>query len=340
MKTRISGGLAIASGILLLAGCGGGQQQQKEEEKTVLVSTKAAESADVEQIAVFTANIEPYQLNNIAPNVPGRIDAIHADVGANVVKGQVLAIMDRTQYNAQAANLAVQEADFQRLKAVYEAGGLSQSQFEGASTALKTLREAVRNLKENTEISSPVGGTVTARNYYPGDLYNGQTPILTVMQMNPLKVTTGISEQFFTSVRVGQPADIKVELFPNEDFTGKVSLIHPAINTQTRTFTIEITIPNNNLKLRPGMFARTTLNFGSQPGVLVEDLAVQKQSGSNERFVFVAKDGKAHRRTVTIGRQVGTQINVLSGVEAGEEVILNGFSRLFDGAEIEIGNRQ
>jgi len=342
MRTKVLGSFAILLAALMVTGCNRSKKKEaaavEEGPKAVLVVTRVAEMANVEQIAEFTATIDPFQQNNIAPSVPGRIDQILVDVDAKVSKGALLAVMDRTQYAQLAAQLANLEADNARLKAVYDAGGISKSQMDQSDTQLSVQREAIRNLRENIELRSPINGVVTAKNYDAGDLYTGM-PILTVMQMNPLKVKADISEIYFPQVKVGQPVEINVDMFPDKEFAGRVSLIYPAINAQTHTFTVEITIPNNNLTLRPGMFARTTLKFGSRPGVMVEDLAVQKQFGTNEKFVYIAKEGKAERRTVTIGRLIGSQINILSGVQSGEEVITTGFSKLSDGTEITVSKQ-
>jgi len=341
MRTKVLGGFAIPLAALTVMSCGQFKKKEtvvEEGPKTVLVTTHVAEMANVEQIAEFTATIDPFQQNNIAPAVPGRIDRIPVDVGAKVSKGTLLAVMDRTQYSQLAAQLANLEADNARLKAVYNAGGISRSQMDQSDTQLSVQREALRNLRENIELRSPINGVVTARNYDAGDLYTGM-PILTVMQMNPLKVKADISETYFPQVKTGQSVDINVDMFPDKKFSGKVSLIYPAIKAQTRTFTVEITIPNNDLTLRPGMFARTTLKFGSRPGVMIEDLAIQKQFGTNEKYVYVAGDGEAVRRVVTVGRRIGSQVNILSGVESGEEVITSGFTKLSDGTAITVSKR-
>ena len=118
--------------------------------------------------------------------------------------------------------------------------------------------------------------------------------------------------------------------------TVTVSLIYPALDPSTRTFTVEITVPNANEKLRPGMFARSIFNMGDKEGIMVPDVAILKQVGSAERYLYVIKDGKAERRSVKVGRQVGKNVDILSGVSAGEEVAVTALSRLDDGVEVEV----
>lgn len=330
--------LSLVSALTLMAGCKGNKKTvEAEETPKVLVKTMTAEYQDVEDAAEFTSNIQPYKENNIAPSMSVRIDQIFVDVGANVRKGQLLVKMDPTQFNQSNVQLANLRADYDRLKAVYDAGGISKQQLDQAETALNVQLEQTNNLKDNIELRSPIDGVITARNYDPGDMYSA-TPILQVMQMNTLKVTAAVSEKYFPYVKMGMPAEIKVDMYPDRGFPGKVTLIYPAIDVATRTFEVEISIPNPKNELRPGMFSRTKLSFGTTPGLMVEDIAVQKQVGSNDKYLYVAIDGKAERRAVNTGRALGNKVEIVNGISEGEEVITAGISRLFNGTEIEIKN--
>jgi RND family efflux transporter MFP subunit len=155
------------------------------------------------------------------------------------------------------------------------------------------------------------------------------------MQINTLKVAVSVSEKYFPVVKNGMQANIMVDMYPEKVYPGKVSLVYPAIDPATRTFTMEITIPNPIGELRPGMFSRTELSFGIRQGIMVEDVAVQRQLGTNDKYLFVDVDGVAQRRLVTTGVQEGSRINILSGVESGDKVIVAGISRLMDGTQVE-----
>jgi RND family efflux transporter MFP subunit len=343
MNKNLITGIGIAAVMLAAMSCGGGSKAstttQESAETKALVKTEKAVLEDVEQYADFTSTIQAFQENNIAPSLPVRIDKILVDVGDRISKGQVLITMDPTQYNQAAVQLAYYEADYQRAKSVYDAGGISKQVLDQAETQLKVQRDQVANLKENIELRSPLTGVVTERNYDPGDLYSAQKPaILQVMQISPLKVVLAISEQYFTQVKQGMHADITVDVFNDKLFDGKVSLIYPSIDPATRTFKIEITVSNPNNELRPGMFSRARLRFGTSKGIMVQDLAVQKQMGTNDKYIYVAKDGKADKRLVTTGIQVGNEVNVLTGINEGDEVIVAGISKLDNGTPIEVKN--
>ena len=302
----------------------------------VLTRTEKANTATVTLSETYTSEIEPDKENDITPAVAGvHIDRIMVDVGDKVSEGQLLVTLDPTQYNQQLIQLRNLEADYNRLLPVHEAGGISKQQIEQQKTALDVQREIVANLKKNIEVRSPISGVVTARNYDSGDLFAAQ-PILHVMKIDPVKIKVSIPEQHFPSVKVGMPVRVTTELFPDLVFSGKVSLIHPALDTATRTFTVEVTVPNHYATLRPGMFARSTFDMGRKEGIMVPDVAVQKQVGSAERYVFVVKDGKAERRSVKVGRQVEGYVDILSGIAAGEDVAVTALTKLYDGAPVEV----
>jgi RND family efflux transporter MFP subunit len=132
------------------------------------------------------------------------------------------------------------------------------------------------------------------------------------------------------------PVDITVDVFKDKTFTGRVSLIYPTIDEKTRTFPVEVKLVNNDSKVRPGMFARVNVNFGSMNHVVVPDQSVIKQSGSGSRFVYVYKNGKVSYTEVVLGQRLGNEYELISGIASGDQVVVSGQSRLADGVEVEI----
>ncbi len=325
--------------VLSLPGCGGGDKGATTvQQAKVLVKTAPVEKRMINEEVEFTANIEPYKKNYVTPAVSGvRIDRILVDVGDRVRKGQLLVEMDPVQYDQQMVQLMNQQADYNRIKAVYEAGGVSKQELDQAETQLEIQQKNVDNLKKNIRLVSPIDGVVTARNSEEGNLFDNQ-PVLELMQIDRLKVMAALSEQYFSKVKVGMPVAVTVDIYPGETFEGRVSLIYPALDPQTRTFQVEVTIPNGNGRLRPGMFSRSIFNMGEKEGLMVPDVAVQRQAGTNDRFVYVIKDSVAEYRRVKTGRQVASEIDLLSGVSEGEEVALTSFTKLDDGTLVQIKN--
>ena len=202
-------------------------------------------------------------------------------------------------------------------------------------TELDAARRQYDNMVENTILLSPINGVVTARNYDPGDM-TGQQPILTIEQLRPVKVLINVSENEFTKVSKGMKVDVYLDVYGDEKFVGEVDLIYPVIDPATRTFTVEVVIANADERVRPGMFARVVMNFGTEERVVVPDRAIVKQTGSGEKFVYIYKDGKVDFSRVEIGQRLGDAYELLSGVENGDEVVISGQSRLADGIEVNV----
>lgn len=335
--------LIMITAMAALTACGSKEAKSQEAtankvEAGVLVKSATAELQKVVLNETYTSEIKAYKENDITPAVAGlHISEIKVDVGDRVTKGQVLVVMDQTTLKQQEINLATTQDSYDRMKPVHEAGGVSDQQIIQLENQLNLQKEVVENLRKNSTLLSPITGIVTARNFEAGDLF-AQMPILHVMQINQLKVMANISEQYYTQVKVGQEVNIEVDIFPGETFTGKVSRINPALDASTRTFGVEVTIPNAKERLRPGMYARTTFHLGDRESVLIPDMALQKQVGSSERYVYVIKNGVAEYRLVKDGRRVGDKIEILEGLSAGEVVATTSFTRLMSGKKVEIKN--
>ena len=158
--------------------------------------------------------------------------------------------------------------------------------------------------------------------------------------MSPVKLLVNVSESFYTRVRKGMDVNVKVEVYGDEIFHGKVSLIYPTVDPQTRTFPVEIKLPNKDLKVRPGMFARVTMNFGTQNHVVAPDLSIIKQAGSGDRYIYVYKDGKVSYNKVLLGRRMDDKYEIISGVSDGDQVVVAGQSRLTNGTEVSVENAE
>ena len=336
MKKELLIGMAAACSALLFVACSGSKEstEQTEEETVQLVKVARVTEQAVPQVVSYTATIEPYKRNLISSSLPNRIKKIYVEVGDHVKAGQKLVDLDRANLAQQKLQLDNLELEYKRVQELFAVGGAAQQQVDQMRSQYETAKTSYENLDENTVLVSPTNGVVTARNYDNGDLATGA--ILTVMQIQPVKVQVNVSESDFTKVKLGMPVDVNVEVYGDEVFKGKVSLIHPTIDPATRTFVTEINIPNADNRIRPGMFARVNIDFGSVNRVVVPDQAVVKRSGSGDRFVYVYKDGKVSFNQVQLGRHMDTSYELISGVENGAEVVIAGQSRLKDGAEVKL----
>lgn len=312
------------------------EQPQAAEVRLPNVTIMAASYKDVPQSDVYTANVEAYAKNNIAPQSPSRIQKIYVEVGDFVRAGQIVAKMDEVSLNQSKLSMANDSLEYSRIKKLYEQGGVSKSDFDAMELKYNVTRSQYQNLLENTILRSPVSGVITARNYDQGDMYGG-SPIYVVEQITPVKLYVGISEMDYTRVKKNDTVTLTADALPGKTFTGRIARIYPTIDAATHTFTAEVNVANSDRLLRPGMYARVTVNFGSNHSIVVPDDCVVKQQGSGVRSVFVLQaDNTVKEVVVTLGRHFGTEYEILSGIAEGDKVVVKGQASLKNGSKVNV----
>ncbi|MDE7346459.1 MAG: efflux RND transporter periplasmic adaptor subunit [Muribaculaceae bacterium] len=350
MKTYkyLSSALVLA---LAMAACGKDKaESESEKEDLPVVKTMKVSEQDVDQLNVYTASVEPEVINNISAQMANRIKAIYVDEGIKVGKGQKLVLLDdvnTTQYelavdNAKAA-LRNAQTNYDRAVELLKIGGGTQQSVDQMEVTLINAKNAVAqaertlaNARENTVLTSPISGVVTARNYDPGDM-TGALPILTVAQINPVKVVINVNESQLSTISKGMPVDLTFNTYGDEVFKGTVSLVMPTVDAASRTVGVEISLPNSDGRVLPGMFGRATVSHGTSSHVVVPDRAVVKQQGSGDHYVYVLKsDGTVSYNKVELGQRIGTSYELISGVPAGAEVIVEGQNSLTDGKKVQV----
>ena len=328
--------LAAATG--LLSACSKTETTATADaaEELPRVETGVAEARDVPQQKEYTANVEAYNVNNISPAAPNRIKTITVEVGDRVRRGQTLVTLDRASLDQIKINLEQIEREYNRANTLLEIGAGTQQAVDQLKAQLDAARTQYKNAAENAVLVSPVDGVVTARTYDPGDM-TGSLPVLTVGQLSPVvKIIINATESDITKIERGKDVSITFDAFPDETFSGVVSRVYPSVDPSTRTFEAEIQIKNPGERLRPGMFARVEIDHGAINRVVVPDLAVVKQTGSGNRYVYVLRDGRVSYNRVELGRRLGDAYELISGVEAGDSVVISGQSRLADGVAVEV----
>lgn len=327
---------------LVVAACGSNNSgnntaAQAPEEVIPNVEVAIAQAREVPQENTYAASVQAWAVNNIMPQSGGRIRKVNVEVGDYVVKGQVLAEMDRLQLEQMELQVQNDEIEYERLKGLYEEGGVSKSDFETAELGYKVRRTNLNNLRENTILRSPINGYVTARNFDAGDMFSLSAPLFVVQQVTPVKLLVGISESEYTKVAKGDEVSLTVDALPGRTFTGKVERLHPTMDAGTHTFKAEVRVPNTDRVLRPGMYARVTVNFGTRRSVVVPDQALVKQEGTGTRFIYVLQeDGTVRYLPVKTGRHIGTEYEITEGLQDGQTIVVKGHTALRDGVKVNV----
>ena len=302
------------------------------------VTTAQVHIQDVDQQSVFTGNVEGYAVNNITPQQPRRITRLLVDVGDHVKKGQLVAELDNSALAQAKAQYENNKANFERSDELYKFGGESKANWQAMQTAYEVSKSTYENMLENTTLVSPISGVVTARNYDVGDMAAGM-PIFVVQRINPVKIMISVSESLYTYVKKGMAVEVELDALPEQKFSAKVSRITPSIDASTRTFPVELTLANDKELVKPGMYARVTMNYGTRKNIVVPDVAVVKQLGSGNRYIYVYnQDGTVAYKKVELGRRFGDKYEILSGIADGDVVVTSGQVALKDGIAVEVVN--
>ena len=305
---------------------------------STLAKTKIARTID------YTATILPFEEVNMAPSTPGRIDKIYVEVGDKINKNDKLFLMDRTQLYQLKLQLSSLTKDLSRLDTLLKTGSARQQQYDQMKTQYDLTNTNVNFMEENTLMKAPFAGVVTGKYFENGEMYSGspttltgRSAVVTVMQVSPLKVNVSISEQYYPLIKKGMKAEVTADVYKNEKFTGTVYRISPTINSGTRSFIVELELPNRNELLKPGMFVRVSMDLGEVETFVVPAFTVLVQEGTNTRFVFLERTNTAQRIEVTIGKRFDDQLEIISdNLKAGDNLVTQGQARLINGDKIEI----
>lgn len=344
--------ISLATIVLLLLGSCSSSEKSKQsaEEKIQIVKVESVEARDVNQLGNYTATVDPAVINNISASTPNRIKNILVDVGSRVSAGQRLVIMDdvnTTTYQIQLDNakaaLKNAEVNYKRAAELLKIGGGTKQQVDqmeiqliNAKNAVSTAERTLRNMRENTILTSPISGVVTARNYDPGDITAG-TPILTVARIQPVKIVINVTESELSKIKRGMPALITFDTYGDELFNGTVSMISPTVDPASRTFNVEITSDNRDSRILPGMFGRVQISLGTSRRVVVPDKSIIKQPGSGDHYIYIVNaDNTLSYKKVELGQRLNNSYELISGVEPGSRVVISSQAKLKNGAKVKI----
>ncbi len=342
VKNLILSTIALA----MLAGCSGNKDKasQTDAVEAIPVKVQKMEKTDIAKTLDYAANLEADKQVFYAPAATGRIENIYVEVGDRIKKGQLLVEMDKTQLHQAEVQLQNLETEYNRAVQLNKTGSISKQAYDAAVTQYEVAKSNVDFLKENTRMEAPFDGIVTGKYFENKELYTGaafggatKPSIIAIEKINPMKAYVNLSEQYYLTVKPGTKIQLKSNIYPDQVFEGTVSIVYPAIDPASRTFTVEIKIPNKDEALRPGMYGTIDFFIGNTETMVAPAIAVLKLQGSNDRYVFLNKDGKAKRVAVKLGRRFEDQVELISNeIHEGDELVVVGQGRLVDGSPLSI----
>lgn len=319
---------------------------ESKENSEILVKTQLLKHESFPRELEYSASLLPFEEIHFAPAAPGRIEKIFVEVDSRVKKGDVIAEMDRTQLIQATEQFRNAESSFLRMDTLFKLGSVSEQQYETVKTQYELAKTNVDFLERNTKLLSPINAIVTGKYFEGGELYSGvpntlagKAAVVTLMQINPLKAVIHVSERYYPEIKKGMPAKIRLDVYPEKEFTGEIFRIFPYISPETRTFQVELKISNPYEILRPGMFTRVMLKLDDAKAMVVPSGAILRQEGTNRRHVFMVDGANARKINVITGERFDDKIEIISDeIEEGDQIIISGQEKLMDKSEIKIVN--
>jgi RND family efflux transporter MFP subunit len=319
------------------------------------------QTAPAEEI-ILPGNVQPFITSPIYARTSGYLRRWNVDIGAHVKKGQLLAVIETPEVDQQLqqslsnlntakANLALAETTKNRYEGMIRSNAVSQQDVDnavGTYNANKAIVEAnqanvkqLQALQSFEKIYAPFDGVVTARNTDIGDLINSgsaggaKTDLFHISQPGTLRVYVNVPEEYSQGIKVGMTADLTLAEFPGRKFQGKLVRTAEAINMTTRTLLIEIEMKNPAGELLTGSYAEVHLKVPTQASTLL--LPVNTLIFRSEGLrVGIVKDGKVVLSAVTPGRDSGNLIEIVSGLKADDQVIINPPDSITSGQQVQI----
>jgi membrane fusion protein (multidrug efflux system) len=331
-----------------------GQAQSQVVDSTIKVKVTQAQYTDTTPTLLLNGTIEGKTSANISAKLAGRIEEVLVQEGQAVKAGDPLVKLESNELanavrtaqdavNKAQINVDLALADYNRYNKLNTIGAVSQQQFETAEAKLKSAQadlSSARTSKENAEqqygycqLIAPVDGVVANNAATIGQVVSPGVALMMVEDIRQVYAVVNIEQKDLGRIKVGQKATVVVDAYPDKTFDGVIDIINPEAGTTNRMFRTKVRVENAEGALRPGMFTKVQLSVGAAVQVLtVPQAAVIQKQGLYS--IFVLENNKAVRRQVEIGDVTGEMIQVKSGLQAGEKIIISNVNQLKDGQSV------
>lgn len=332
--------------LALLAACGGTNAapptpgRGRGEAGPLPVEVVAARTDTVVDAITATGQVEPLQSIQLRPEVDGRLVAILVREGTEVAQGTPLFKVDDGELKAQVerakADRDLAQQALTRTNQLLQEKAAAPADVERAEAQMRSTQAGLDLLQlrfDRTVVRAPFGGVVGQRLASLGDYVNNSTRLITLQTVNPQRIAFQVPERYADLLRVNQHVLFRVAALAGRDFAGTVDFVDPLVALPGRTITVKALVPNPKHELQAGMFIEARLETAVRPdAVVVPEDAVSPMQGL--MWVWVVKDGKAERREVVLGVRTPGYVEIRSGVESGEQVVVGGSERLTPGTEV------
>jgi membrane fusion protein, multidrug efflux system len=290
----------------------------------------------------------------VSADLPGIVERVAFESGHAVRAGEVLALLDTRQEQAQLAAAEAQRdlarLSFDRMHGLLTEGVISRAEFDRATAEHRQMEARLAEIRaaiERKTIRAPFSGILGIRQVNLGQYLSGGDPLVTLQSLTPIYVNFGVPQQAAGQMRVGRQVRITTEDLADVEFTGRVTAVDSLVDEKTRNVQVQATLENRNGRLRPGMFVQTEVMLGTASTVIpVPTPAINYAPYGDSVFIVTdLKDAKGRtyrgvrQEFVKLGRARGDQIAIISGVKPGDEIVTSGVFKLRNRAAVVVNNR-
>lgn len=338
MKVRHRSMAALCCLALMMTGCG---QQEARESAPVKVKVTKVEPGTFGGGQEFSGTIEEASGSTLSFPVTGTVRHIRAEAGQRVAKGELIAVLDeaslKSAYDAAAAMLEQAEDAYQRMKQLHDNNSLPEIQWVEVQSKLKQARSAEAISKKNLadgRLYAPFSGVISEKSVEVGHNVMPGQPVVRLVTVNQVKVCVSIPENEISHIRMGQPVNVCVPALDGKTFSGKIVEKGIAANPLSRSYGVKALVDNRSGELMPGMICTMDVGNGSTGAAIILPASVIQTDERNRTFVWVNDNGKARKKTVQAGTLARNGVMILSGISAGDEVIVEGQQKVSEGTDI------
>ncbi len=293
----------------------------------------------------FSGTVFANRESNLGAALPGKVERIFFAEGERVKQGELIVeLSDEMLTQAEVENQALKK-DYERVKRLREKGSISEMEYDHIKAKLEASNAKTEMIRKNTRVFAPFSGTIVERMMEEGEIffinpglepgYSMRSGIVRLMQLDPVRVRFDLNEKDLALVKENQNVIITLDAHPDKKFSGRIASIKPMLSTMTRTTPAEVILSNPNGELKPGMFARVTVELPKQKALFVPMNCISRTPGTSEDFVLTIENGKAKRKSVVRVTTLNDLVAV-TGLQPSDTLIADGKSRIVDGQRINL----
>ena len=351
-----------------ISACNKSDDENDKNAEAVPVEVSIVKLGSVSQLLDYSGDIHAEYEVKVFSKIPDRIEKFYVDEGDNINKSQIIARITATtikqgvkQAEAALAAAHAQEInlklEFDRAKRLFSENAMSKQQYDAVQTQFEAAKAqaeqaqaglvSVKSQLGDAELTAPISGIIGQRFYEEGDMASPGTPVVSIVQMDKVKIVFDATEEDLGKLAIGQEAAIKVRSYTDKIFSGKMQKISPVLDPETRMAKVEVLIDNTKHLLKPGMYAEVSVTTGLIQDVIVipryvtiESTTMEKVHGEDQvqknYYVYTVENGHAKQRKLNIRYINHKSIAVNSGIAVGDTLVVLGQNNLRDGLPVLI----